>query len=132
MDLSLLTLPSLFPSGSKSTVKFQPIATSENVYYRQAIVLPQIVNIWDNVPTNPEITEQSKWVPQAEIDLKTALAEGYPIIFNADEVNDPYTAILIGYDTEARQFIARDGDCCIDIAFSVILDPSLTTNLWTI
>ena len=136
MDLSLLTLPSLSPHGSKSTVKLQPIATAENVYQRQGIVLPLSINIWDSVPTNPEITEQSLWVPQTEIDIKTALAEGYPIIAYSDEidgvVDNVYTATLIGYDAVHRLFIARDGEQCFDISFEVILNMSITGNFWTV
>lgn len=130
MDLLLLTLPSLSPLGSKSTVKFQPIATAENVYYRQGIVLPLSINIWDSVPTNPEITEQSFWVPQTEIDIKTALAEGYPVIFSLTEKSR--SAVLIGYDAVRRLFIARDGEHCFDISFEIILDMSITGNLWTV
>ena len=132
MDLSLLTLPSLSPLGSKSTVKFQPIATPENVYYRQAIVLPLSVNIWDSVPTKPEITKESRWVPQTEIDIKTALAEGYPINVTTGKADNVQTATLIGYDAEAQLFIVRDGDECFDISFEVALNPNVINSFWTV
>ena len=132
MDLSLLTLPSLSPLGSRNTAKFQPIATAKNVYCRQAIVLPLSVNIWDSVPTKPDVTEQSFWVPQTEIDIKTALAEGCPVAFNMDEVNDPCIATLIGYNTETRLFIVRDGEECFNISFDFVLDPNLASDFWTV
>lgn len=114
-------------------VRLNPSPSPFNIYHRQGIVLPVSVDIRDKLGADPEVNDESKWVPQTEIDIMTALADGRPILFRSiDSIGGDYTATLVGYDVDTQVFIARDDKEYFDVTFAVIIDPILSTDFWTV
>lgn len=139
MDSSLPTLPNACPTGLPVTIDNEEIITIPHtvveelgqlpsmafrIYQRQGIVLPSSVDIRDRLSGEPSIDDKSQWIPSTEIDLKTALAEGYPIKFGL--------GVLVGYNTDSQLFTVFDKGTYTEISFEDVLHPVLCDDFWTV
>jgi hypothetical protein len=167
MASSLPTSPNSSPSGSSATTKtikkeaatppaktrsYDWVRSSElptDIYQRQGIVLPP------RSEHSAQTGERGQLVPQTEIDIKTALVEGYPVSFGfavfgsiesdlaAGVLNMPalgdkciggYQSVLVGYDAVGRRFLAIDpfNDNRFEISFDYALNSELCGDFFTL